>query len=184
MSTAPLQGANKQHAIADALESALYVLTWTTLRYVPYKMTSTLLDQHLKVVYDDAVTRFSGILIGAPLAARQHVPRALELKQSSPLLGLLKTMSDPFVTVYDDEPDEGTRCTRVEQAENFRENLVGIYKLRLERSESPDWFQKIIETALNDTWPALNGSSELLCQVQLGTRARSPNEVNIPKRPC
>ena len=117
MSAALLQDANKQHTIADDLEPALHVFTWTTLRYVPHKMASTLLDQHLKVVYDDAVTRFSGILKDALFAARQYVPRALELKQPSPLVNLLKTMSDPFVAVYGDEPDGVMKTTEVEDQE-------------------------------------------------------------------
>ena len=179
MSAALLQDANKQHTIADSLESALHVLTWTALRYIPHTMASAFLNLHLRMVYDEycTLTGTGGRLKGLSLAARQYVPRALQLEQPSPLLDLLETMSDPFVAVYGVEPDESTKYTQMEDQKDLLETF---YKRRLERSKSPGWFQKTIEAALNDTWPMDDGSSELLCQVQ---RARSPDEVNIPKRP-
>ncbi|KAL4062380.1 hypothetical protein V8B97DRAFT_1857802, partial [Scleroderma yunnanense] len=43
MSAALLRDVNKQHTIADDLESLLHVLTWTTLCYVPHKMNAVAL---------------------------------------------------------------------------------------------------------------------------------------------
>ena len=181
MSAALLQDANKQHTIADDLESALHVLTWTTLRYVPHKMPPLLLTMHLRKVYDefDTLTGTGGGTKGDKLAGRKYVPRALELKKPSPLVDLLKTMSDPFVAVYGDEPDEvmerEPQYTPMQDQKTFVENLHLRHDDRLTCSKSPEWFQKTIETALNKPlWPLDDGSSALPGQV-LGKRPRSPS---------
>ena len=181
MSAALLQDANKQHTIADDLESALHVLTWTTLRYVPHKMTSVSLNEHLQEVYDQysTLTGTGGRAKGDKLGSRNYIPRVLELRRPSPLLDLLKTMSDPFVAVYGDEPDEvmkrAPQNTPMQDQKTFLENLHLMHDDRLACSKSPEWFQKTIETALNKPlWPLDDGSLALPDQV-LGKRPRSPS---------
>ena len=188
MSAALLRDANKQHTIADDLESALHVLTWTTLCHVPHKMMPALLTKHLRQVYDeyDTLSGTGGETKGLSLAARQYVPRALELKKPSPLVDLLKTMSDPFVAVYGDDPDEIMKTTEGEDQEDL-EKSYDKYRRRLGRSTSPSWFQETIETALNKPlWPLDDASLALRDPVQPGKRPRSPsvaasNEVKFPK---
>ena len=193
MSAALLQDANKQHTIADDLESALHVLTWTTLRYVPHKMPPLLLTLHLRKVYDefDTLIGTCGGTKGLSLAAQQYVPHALELEQPSPLLDLLKTMSDPFVAVYGDKPDEvverALQYTQMQDQKTFLEKLHLMHDDCLACSKSPEWFQKTIETALNKPlWPLDDASLALPDPVQPDKRPRSPsvpasNEVKFPK---
>ena len=176
MSAALLQDANKQHTIADDLESALHVLTWTTLRYVPHKMPPLLLTLHLRKVYDefDTLIGTCGGTKGLLLAAQQYVPHALELEQPSPLLDLLKTMSDPFVAVYGSKPDQIMKYMEMENQEDLKKSY-DKYDRRLGRSTSPQWFLDTIQAALNDTpWPLDDGSLALPDQV-LGKRPRSPS---------
>ena len=116
---------------------------------------------------------------GAFIAAGHYVPRGLELKKPSPLVDLLKTMSDPFVAVYGDEPDEvmkrAPQNTPMQDQKTFLENLHLMHDDRLACSKSPEWFQKTIETALNKpSWPLDDGSLALPDQV-LGKRPRSPS---------
>ena len=186
MSAALLQDANKQHTIADDLESALHVLTWTTLRYVPHKMTSASLNEHLREVYDQysILTGTGGRAKGLSLAARQYVPHALELEQPSPLLDLLEALSDPFVAVYDPNPGKTSKYIRKKQGSNLE--ISSDYNDRMVCSRSPQWFLDTIQDALNDTWPPDDGSLLLPGQVQRGKRPRSPsvaasNEVKFAK---
>ena len=193
MSAALLQDANKQHTIADDLESALHVLTWTTLCHVPHKMMPALLTNHLRQVYDEynTFTGTGGMVKGAFIAAGHYVPRGLELKKPSPLVDLLKTMSDPFVAVYGDEPDEvmkrAPQSKSMQNQKAFLENLHLMHDDRLAYSKSPEWFQKTIETALDKPlWPLDDASLALLDPVQPGKRPRSPsvaasNEVKFPR---
>ena len=188
MSAALLRDANKQHTIADDLESALHVLTWTTLCHVPHKMMPALLTKHLRQVYDeyDTLSGTGGGAKGLSLAAQQYVPDALELEQPSPLLDLLKTMSDPFVAVYGSKPDQIRKYMEMEDQEDLKKSY-DKYDRRLGRLTSPQWFLDTIQAALNDTlWPLDDGSLALPGPVQLGKRPRSPsvpasNEVKFSK---
>ena len=188
MSAALLQDANKQHTIADDLESALHVLTWTTLCHVPHKMMPALLTNHLRKVYDEynTFTGTGGMVKGAFIAAGHYVPRGLELKKPSPLLDLLKTMSDPFVAVYGSKPDQIMKYMEMEDQEDLKKSY-DKYDRRLGRLTSPQWFLDTIQAALNDTlWPLDDGSLALPDPVQLGKRPRSPsvpasNEVKFSK---
>ena len=193
MSAALLQDANKQHTIADDLESALHVLTWTTLCYVPNKMTSASLNEHLQEVYDQysILTGTGGRAKGDKLGSWNYIPRVLKLRRPSPLLDLLKTMSGPFVAVYGDKPDEvverALQYTQMQDQKTFLEKLHLMHDDCLACSKSPEWFQKTIETALNKPlWPLDDGSLALPDPVQPGKRPHSPsvpvsNEVKFPK---
>ncbi|KAL4080469.1 hypothetical protein J3A83DRAFT_4152873, partial [Scleroderma citrinum] len=102
MSAALLREVNKQHTIADDLESSLHVLTWTMLRYVPHKMNAVALDSHLRMVFDEYTpsTATGGKYKGDSFSAGTYIPTGLELKQDSPLLKLLRALSVPYRYVY------------------------------------------------------------------------------------
>ena len=188
MSAALLQDANKQHTIADDLESALHVLTWTTFRYVPHKMTSVSLNEHLQEVYDQysTLTGTGGRAKGDKLGSQNYIPHVLELRRPSPLLDLLKTMSDPFVAIYGGKPHQIMKYMEMENQEDLKKSY-DKYDRRLGRSRSPQWFLDTIQAALNDTpWPLDDGSLALPDPVQLGKCPRSPsvpasNEVKFSK---
>ena len=151
-------------------------------------MMPALLTNHLRKVYDEynTFTGTGGMVKGALLAAGQYVPRGLELKKPSPLLDLLKTMSDPFVAVYGSKPDQIMKYMEMEDQEDLKKSY-DKYDRRLGRSTSPQWFLDTIQAALNDTpWPLDDGSLALPDPVQLGKRPRSPsvpasNEVKFSK---
>ena len=182
MSAALLRDANKQQSIADSLESVLHVLTWTTLCYVPHKMGSVPLNKHLKWVYDeyDTLTGTGGDAKGDKLAIRRYIPPELRLVQSSPLLDLLKTLADPFVAVYGENPGEVMKYTQMEDQKDTLKYLHAIYNARMACSESPEWFQEVIQMALDDSWPADDESSVQNCSAQFN----SPNTraVQAPTR--
>ena len=172
MSAALLQDANKQHTIADDLESALHVLTWTTLRYIPHNMTSASLNERLQEVYDQysTLTGTGGRAKGLSLAVGKYIPPELQLVQESPLLDLLDALSDPFVAVYGVEPGKIKKYTQMEDQDTLK-YLRAIYNGRMACSESPEWFQEVIQMALDDPWPEDDGNSVQNCSAKFNTRA-------------
>ena len=156
-------------------------------------MTSASLNEHLREVYDQysILTGTGGRAKGDKLGSQNYIPRVLELRRPSPLLDLLKTMSDPFVAVYGDESDDvmkrALQYTQMQDQKTFPENLHLMHDNRLACSKSPEWFQKTIETALNKPlWPLDDASLALPDPVQPDKRLRSPsvpasNELKFPK---
>ncbi|KAL4063371.1 hypothetical protein V8B97DRAFT_2011736 [Scleroderma yunnanense] len=185
MSAALLRDVNKQHTIADDLESSLHVLTWTTLRYVPHKMNAVALDSHLRIVFDEYTpsTTSGGRYKGDSLGAGTYIPAGLELKQDSPLLKLLRALSVPYTYVYavqrmfaDDFEIERQAALKSD---------ADIHDKHVALAMSPEWFEKTMAAALDDRntpWPEDDGSATLSRK-----RARSPSparskEENMSKR--
>ena len=172
MSAALLRDVNKQHTITDDLESALHVLTWTMLRHVPHKMKHALLTKHLRQIYNeyDTLTGTGGGTKGLSLAVGRYIPPEVQLVQESPLLDLLDALSDPFVAVYGVEPGKIKIYTQMENQDTLK-YLRAIYNGRMACSESPEWFQEVIQIALDDPWPEDDGNSVQNCSAKFNTRA-------------
>lgn len=180
MSAALLRDVDKEHTIGDDLESSLHVLTWTMLRYVPHNIEPLTLRTDVQKVFDEycSITGTGGDTKGRALAAGDYIPLRLELKRPSPLLELLRTLSDPFICVYGQPHRMGAP-----------EPLIELSK---QNATSPQWFVETIEAALNkDSWPKDDGSSALLksrtLKRQLGSPPSQPLhsfEEKICKRLC
>ncbi|KAL4075124.1 hypothetical protein V8B97DRAFT_1944553 [Scleroderma yunnanense] len=201
MSAALLRDVNKQHTIADDLESSLHVLTWTMLRYVPHKMDAVALDSHLRVVFDEysSCTKTGGSTKGDWLGLGKYIPARLELKRDSPLLKLLRALSVPYIHVYGEPHKVAEHHADLYNTDIGLENAmdavhnnlkikrqvdVDLYNEHIALAKSPEWFEKTMDAALNNKnipWPEDDGSSTLSRK-----RARSPSarsiEENMTKR--
>ncbi|KAL4075126.1 hypothetical protein V8B97DRAFT_1915767 [Scleroderma yunnanense] len=183
MSAALLRDGNKQHTIADDLESSLHVLTWTTLCHVPHTLPPAALKYHLDRIFDEysPCTKTGGSSKGDSLGAGTYIPAGLELKQDSPLLKLLRALSVPYRYVYGEPHKVAEHLAYLYN----RQADVNLHNEHIALVNSPEWFEKTMDAALNNKnipWPEDDGSSTLSRK-----RARSPsparsNEENMTKR--
>ncbi|KAL4062383.1 hypothetical protein V8B97DRAFT_1877936 [Scleroderma yunnanense] len=179
MSAALLRDVNKQHTIADDLESSLHVLTWTTLRYVPHKMNAVALDSHLRMVFDEYTpsTATGGKYKGDSFGAGTYIPAGLKLKRDSPLLELLDMLTVPYTYVY------GKQRMFAEDFEVERQ-ASAVHNKYVALAMSPEWFEKTMDAALNENipWPEDDGSSTLSRKRARSSSPARSNEENMTKR--
>ena len=90
----------------------------------------------------------------------------LQLLQDSPLLDLLDALSDPFTAVYGVKPGKNKKYMQMEDQKDTLKYLHVIYNDRVVCSESPEWFQEVIQMTLDDSWPADDGSSDQSCSAK------------------
>ncbi|KAL4063374.1 hypothetical protein V8B97DRAFT_1535293 [Scleroderma yunnanense] len=178
----PSSDVNKQHTIADDLESLLHVLTWTMLCYVPHKMNAVALDSHFWMVFDEYIPSTATVrnYKGVVLAANKYIPTRLELKWDSPLLKLLQVLSVPYIYVYG-EPHEVTE--HLAHLYN-RQADVDLYNKHTALANSPEWFERTMDAVLNNkniSWPEDDGSLALSHKCACSPSPTHSNEENMTK---
>ncbi|KAH7884221.1 hypothetical protein F5I97DRAFT_1968348 [Phlebopus sp. FC_14] len=151
MSAALLQDPHKAHELQDDLESFLHVLAWAVVHYVPNDLTPDKRRDYLSMF--DENTYSNGEIVGGDLKSSRIVMRTyvpdFKLKHSSPLVDLLKSLSEAFFTRYGKESINALQ-TMGALAESKVESLLDEGR---ERLSSHLWFTATIKESLSPEKP-------------------------------
>ncbi|KAH7884228.1 hypothetical protein F5I97DRAFT_1957019 [Phlebopus sp. FC_14] len=163
MSAALLQDPHKAHELQDDLESFLHVLAWAVVHYVPNDLTPDDRRDYLSMF--DENTYSNGEIVGGRIKAlllggNKYVPD-FKLKHSSPLVDLLKSLSEAFSTRYTEPPNKLDEVIyedlkqRADERKLYEGHIVHIHRQRLARLSSSAWFIDTIKQSLspNRPWP-------------------------------
>ena len=163
MSANLLQNPSKMHTLADDLESFLHVLGWMTLRYVPaidgYSAVQrgrdmTIFDEYL----DEGFWREGGNSKSNVLGSGSYPSRTFRPRIETPLFQLIRILSMPFKSLYDNSLDVVGNTDGDDDALEIRR-----YNRDMQRLQNPSWFIDGMETALErQGWPTDDKADEML----------------------
>ena len=191
MSANLLMHPGKMHTLTDNLESFLHVLGWTTLRFVPsiqaytgarraYNMEP--FDEHYKPheSSDEGGDRKSQLLCSGRYPSSTYRP-----EHPTPLFNLLRKLSKPFKSLYEENPPTAEDRKRVDASLDSSDIQVAIlrsgvfqYDEDIKYLDSSTWFIKTMKTVSDgEGWPKADKTNPKLPIHYGGTKVQDQNKA-------
>ena len=194
MSANLLMHPGKMHTVTDDLESFLHVLGWTTLRFVPsiqgysgarraYDMEP--FDEHHKAHEgSDEGDRKSHLLYSGRYPSSTFCP-----EHPTPLFNLLKELSKPFKSLYEENRPTAEDRKRVDASPDSSDIQVAILRVKIFQYDedmkcldSSTWFIETMKMALNEGWPKADEANPKLPIHYGGTKIQDQNKAEQRQR--
>ena len=189
MSANLLMHPGKMHTLTDDLESFLHVLGWTTLRFVPSIQAYTGVrrahdmepfDEHYKPheSSDEGGDRKSQLLYSGRYPSSTFRP-----EHPTPLFNLLKELSKPFKSLYEENPPTAEErktvdvpLDRLDEELYFLRGTISQYDKDMKRLQTSTWFITTMETSLaGEGWPNADKTNNKLPIHYGGTKVQDQN---------
>ena len=196
MSANLLMHPGKMHTLTDDLESFLHVLGWTTLRFVPSIQAYTGVrrahdmepfDEHYKPheSSDEGGDRKSQLLYSGRYPSSTFRP-----EHPTPLFNLLKELSKPFKSLYEENPPTAEERKMVDVTPDrvdddliFLRRTISNYDEDIKRLDSSTWFIATMKMVSDgEGWPKADKVNLKLPVHYGGTKVQDQNKAEQRQR--
>ncbi|KAI6142706.1 hypothetical protein BKA82DRAFT_25818 [Pisolithus tinctorius] len=184
ISAALLRNHGEIHDLKDDIESFVHVLGWSFLRYAPFPLSGNSRKRMLVTLYDTSFPADGGGLSGNALkemclASGKYMVDA-DIKGTSPILELIRTIASPFQARYG-EPPTASQTERYQRLKekvakglcdqgDVEDHPAHTYQLGMERLKNSEWFLDTFKDALRrPDWPEKDAADAHLLPITEGT---------------